>query len=169
MELEKALKEYDGTLLLISHDRYFLDQLVTIVFELKDGRLSRFEGNYSAYLEKKRQIIMNAEEVAGEDKPLIRKDKIQKRQEAEARQKISQKRKILNNRIEKIESEMEKLETEKKEIESTLAEPDFYKDQVKAAETGKRYQDLQEQIPILYAEWEIKQSELENLLSSLEK
>jgi ATP-binding cassette subfamily F protein 3 len=165
--LEKALNEYDGTLLLISHDRYFLDQLVTIVFELKDGTLSRFEGNYSAYLEKKSQNTPRDQEERAEEKSIIRKDKSQKRLEAEARQMISQQRKILTDRIERIESEMEQLETEKNEIESKLANPDFYKNQVKASEMGKRYQDLQDQIPKLYAEWESKQSELETLLSSL--
>jgi ATP-binding cassette subfamily F protein 3 len=167
--LEKALKDYDGTLLLISHDRYFLDQLVSIVFELKNGIFSRFEGNYSAYLEKKRQTFLSTEEPAEEKKPAIRKDTNQKRLEAEARQKISYQRKLLNERIEQLESEMEKLEMEKKEIESNLAKTDFYRDQVKAAETGKRYQQLQEIIPKLFNEWEIKQAKLDELLSGLNK
>jgi protein subunit release factor A len=64
---------------------------------------------------------------------------------------------------------MEKLETEKKEIESNLAKPDFYRNQVNAAETGKRYQELQELIPKLLDEWEIKQAELDELLSGLNK
>jgi ATP-binding cassette subfamily F protein 3 len=165
--LEKALKYYDGTLLLISHDRYFLDQLVSIVFELKNGILNRFEGNYSAYLEKKRQTYLSTEEPAEEKWPAIRKGKNQKRLEAESRQKISHQRKFLNERIEQLESEMEKLETEKKEIESNLAEPDFYRDQVKAAETGKRYQELQELIPKLFDEWEAKQNEKDKLLEEL--
>ena len=167
--LEKALKDYDGTLLLISHDRYFLDQLVSIVFELKDGIFTRFEGNYSAYLEKKRQTFLSTEEPAEEKKPAIRKDTNQKRLEAEARQKISYQRKLLNEQIGQLESEMEKLETEKKEIESNLAEADFYRDQVKAAENGKRYQQLQELIPKLFDEWEIKQAKLDELLSGLNK
>jgi ATP-binding cassette subfamily F protein 3 len=167
--LEKALKDYDGTLLLISHDRYFLDQLVTIIFELKDGNLRRFEGNYSAYLEKKRQSIIENEDRVQDEKSLIRKDKIQKRLEAEARQNISQHRKQLNDRIEFLEAEMEKLENEKKEIETNLANPDFYKDQEQAAEYGKRYQDLQELIPKLFNEWEIKQVELDELLLKIKK
>ena len=167
--LERALKEYDGTLLLISHDRYFLDQLVTIVFELKNGTLRRFEGNYSTYLEKKSGINFDSEENFIKNKPAIRKDKLQKRLEAEARQEISKQRKLLNEQIEKLESEMEQLETEKKEIEEKLADPDFYKDQVKSSEVGKRYQQLQEYIPKLFTEWEKKQTELENLLAYLRK
>jgi ATP-binding cassette subfamily F protein 3 len=167
--LEKALKGYDGTLLLISHDRYFLDQLVTIVFELKDGTLSRFEGNYSAYLDKKNQSIGAFNEVDNEEKPILRKDKTQKRLEAEARQEISQQRKVLNHRIRQLESELEQLESEKDDIELKLAEPSFYKDQVKSAETGKRYQQLQKKIPKLYEEWEKQQTELDDLLTNLNK
>ena len=167
--LEKALKNYDGTLLLISHDRYFLDQLVTIVFELKDSRFSRFEGNYSAYLEKKSHKKQMAESDNGEENLLVRKDKSQKREEAEARQKISRQRQILNEQIENLEKEMEQLEAEKTSIEAKLAEPDFYKNQAKAADTGKRYQLLQDEIPKLYKAWEKAQNELESLLKNLHK
>ena len=167
--LEKALKDYDSTLLLISHDRYFLDQLVTIVFELKNGTLTRFEGNYSAYLEKKTQKIIPDNDSTTEDKSVVRKDKHQKRLEAEARQSISEERKTLNDRIKYLETELEKLELEKDSIEQQLAEPDFYKDQTKAADTGKRYQHLQEEIPKLYDEWEKVQNELEILLDKLKK
>ena len=167
--LEKALKNYDGTLLLISHDRYFLDQLVSIVFELNDGHLRRFEGNYSSYLEKKIQY-RSVSETQREDKSSIsRKSKEQRRLEAEARQKISRKRNLLIKKIEQLETEIENLETEKRQIESNLAKQDFYKDQVKAADAGKRYQVLRELIPKRLDEWERNQSELDDLLSGLDR
>ena len=104
-----------------------------------------------------------------DEKPVIRKDKTQKRLEAEARQEISQVRRQLNERIEFLESEMEKLENEKMEIERQLAEPDFYKDQDLAADFGRRYQDLQKMIPELFNEWEMKQVELDELLLKIKK
>ena len=55
--LEEALQNYDGTTLLISHDRYFLDKLVTRVFELKNGKLIQYEGNYTDYLHYKKSHI----------------------------------------------------------------------------------------------------------------
>jgi len=165
--LEKALKGYDGTLLLISHDRYFLDQLVSIVFEIKDGIFSRFEGNYTSYLEKKRQDRPVAEILTDEKLSVSRKSKDQKRLEAEARQVISRERNRLTKQIENLESEMEAFETEKKEIESNLADPDFYNDQAKASKAGKKYQQLQEVIPKLFDEWEAKQNEKEKLLAEL--
>jgi ATP-binding cassette subfamily F protein 3 len=143
--------------------------LVTIVFELKDGRFSRFEGNYSSYLEKKSHNTQMAESDNGEENLLVRKDKSQKREEAEARQKISRQRQILNEQIENLEKEMEQLEAEKTSIEAKLAEPDFYKNQAKAADTGKRYQLLQDEISKLYEAWEKAQNELESLLKNLHK
>ena len=167
--LEEALKGYDGTLLLISHDRYFLDQLVSIVFEIKDGIFSRFEGNYTSYLEKKRQDRQVAEILTDDKSSISKKSKDQKRLEAEARQVISRERNFLNKQIENLEAKMEALETEKKEIESNLADPDFYQNLMKTAEAGKRYQHLQEMIPKLLDEWESRQAELDVLISGLNK
>jgi ATP-binding cassette subfamily F protein 3 len=55
--LEKALVDYDGTLIIISHDRYFLDRIVNKVIEVKDKRIKQFEGNYSDYLIKRQMAI----------------------------------------------------------------------------------------------------------------
>ena len=54
--LEKVLKRYDGAVLLVSHDRYFLDRIVTKVIDLELGKVRMYQGNYSAYAEKKRQL-----------------------------------------------------------------------------------------------------------------
>ena len=54
--LEKVLKRYDGAVLLVSHDRYFLDRIVTKVIDLERGKVRMYQGNYSAYAEKKRQL-----------------------------------------------------------------------------------------------------------------
>ena len=75
--------------------------------------------------------------------------KEQKRLQAEARQQISVKRKKLVENIKKLENQIEKLEKEKESIEQLMAIPDFYKENTKAAEIGKRYQEGQKQIPEL--------------------
>lgn len=167
VQLEKALKNYDGTLLLISHDRYFLDKLVSIVFELKNGKFRRFEGNYSDYLLKKVLEETKTEPERNEKKSGLRKDKRQKRLEAEARQKISQRRKSLQDQIAQIENQLEAQEEEKTVLESKMTDPNFYKNQSESSMAGKRYRELQLTIPDLYKEWEEKQQELENLLAEL--
>jgi len=52
-QLEEALEDFDGTLLMVSHDRYFLDNVADRIFELKDGRITEYEGNYTDYLQEK--------------------------------------------------------------------------------------------------------------------
>jgi ATP-binding cassette subfamily F protein 3 len=52
-QLEEALEDFDGTLLMVSHDRYFLDNVADRIFELKDGRITEYDGNYTDYLQEK--------------------------------------------------------------------------------------------------------------------
>ncbi|MCB0277539.1 MAG: ABC transporter, partial [Calditrichaeota bacterium] len=172
--LEQALREYNGTLLLISHDRYFLDRLVSRVFELKDGRLRVFEGNYSEYLNRREggesttrrpQVV----ETSGEDgsEKGGKKSKEQKRQEAEARQAISKQRKELQNKIDKAEREIESMEARKGEIEALLANPETYNDGSRSGELQREYIDLTARLERVMARWEGDQEALEELLSGL--
>ncbi len=65
-QLEEALEEFDGTLLIVSHDRYFLDNVVNRIFELADGRITEFTGNYTNYLqEKEEQAKKNSAKIQG--------------------------------------------------------------------------------------------------------
>jgi ATP-binding cassette subfamily F protein 3 len=171
--LEKALNNYEGTLLVISHDRYFLDKLVSRVVELRDAGLTVYEGNYSDYLLRRKKVepisesqaSASAKNDSGASAP--RSDKDRKRQEAEARQRISGQRKELAGKIEILESQIEQLESEKSELEVQMADPDFYKNEQRAADAGKRYQEVSDLIPVRMQEWESAQEELENLLESL--
>ena len=161
--------DYDGTLLLISHDRYFLDKLVSRVFELSDGGLRVFEGNYSDYLRKRNTEPLAAPEVVADlsknSSQTSRKE--QKRQEAKARQEISKQRKKFSAKVQHFEMLIEKLEAERLRIENLMADPEFYKDKMEAAKYGKRYQELQNEIPDAMEEWESAQLKLEQLLNSL--
>ncbi len=174
--LEHALREYDGTLLLISHDRYFLDQLVERVVEIKDGTMSSFEGNYTDYLNKrmkkhqeeaKREFKAVAVETEEKQAAPTRKTKEQKREEAEARQRISKERKRLQTAIEKNEQQIAELETRIGEIETEMADPSIYNDGAKAASLQKEYSDAKARLANVYEEWENAQLELEALLTEL--
>ncbi|MCD6373919.1 MAG: ATP-binding cassette domain-containing protein, partial [Caldisericaceae bacterium] len=131
--LEFALKNYDGTLLIISHDRYFLDKLVHKVVEIKDGRLFEYEGNYSDYLRLKELRVSDEREITQKSttrnivqKNAAKKSKEQKRLEAEARQKISKQRNALNQKVNKLEEQIEKAEKRKTELELQLADSTTY-------------------------------------------
>ena len=170
--LEKALMEYDGTLLLISHDRYFLDKLVNRVIEIKDGTLKEYSGSYSHYLEKR-------EAEAAEIKPLVkdekkaaannnqRKTKEQKQQEAAARQKISKERKRLTEIIEKSELRLEVLSEQKSALERRLADPQIYGQTELFLQLQKEYNAVTKELPAVELAWENAQLEMEELLNAL--
>jgi ATP-binding cassette subfamily F protein 3 len=168
--LENALQDYDGTLLLISHDRYFLDKLVHRVFELKKQKLTEYQGNYSDYLhlkpvEEEEQLL---QEVEIREKKSDRKSREQKRKEAEARQEVSLRRNELQNRISEIEQEIEKLEVEKIHIEAELGKTETYKNAEKTVVIQKRYKEINTLLKNLMAEWETLHTELEELLRTLQ-
>jgi ATP-binding cassette subfamily F protein 3 len=174
--LEQALHEYDGTLLLISHDRYFLDRLVNRVIELKDGSLKEYEGNYSDYLNKREQenaftsagTFTQTKAKADDSTPgRLKKTKEQKQKEAEARQAVSKERNKLQKNIEKIEYEIERLDKQKQEMEMQLANPKTYQNNIKVAELKKTYDKVCENLIKSEAEWEELHSALEEILNTL--
>ena len=172
--LEEALAFYDGTLLLISHDRYFLDKLVNRVIELKAGGLNEYSGNYSYYLWKRDQIQdehehITANAIPSERRAPSRKTKEQKRQEAEARQQVSRERNDLREIIERIEKDIEESESRFREMEAELANPETYKDGTDIARLNKDYAELKKRIAQLYESWESHRLRLEKLLKPLKQ
>lgn len=172
--LEKALQEYDGTLLLISHDRYFLDKLVTRVIEIKDGHVHQYEGGYSDYFEKRFKNVSDTVPDATETPKQAtaipaRKTKEQKRQEAELRQTISKERKKLNEEIENSEAKIQELETRKAELETRMAAPQTYQDGDLAAALQKEYSQLKIDLDETVEKWENAQIALEELVAKLDQ
>ncbi len=176
--LEEALQKYEGTLILISHDRYFLDQIVNRVVELRNGQLEEYYGNYSYYLEKKEKEKEELKEQSEsqEKEKLVekagpnsgRKTKEQKRKEAEARQAISQKRARLRREIGEFENEIKQLEERKRNLEAFLARPETYKEKGKeVAGLQKDYAYAGKRLEELYRRREKAEHQLEELLASL--
>jgi len=166
--LENALLHYDGTLLLISHDRYFLDKLVHRVIEIRDKQLYEYAGNYSYYLQRREQEAEEAVE-SEEKAPLSlgKKSKEQKRQEAEARQAISKERNRLQEEIKACEKQILALEKQKAEIEALMAVPDTYRDGELAASVQRDYRKVKEDLEALVAKWEKAQIAYEELLEAI--
>ena len=169
--LEEALANYYGTLLLISHDRYFLDKLVSRVIELKEGRLDEYFGNYSYYLWKRDQEpdIPEYQPLEVEPKDFrapSRKTKQQKRQEAEARQEVSRERNQLQKSIARIEKDIEESESRLRAIEAKLANPETYRDGTDIAQMKKDYAEIKQRIEGLYKSWDSHRLRLEELMKS---
>jgi len=164
--LERALAGYDGALIIISHDRYFLDRIVSKVIEVKNGRLYQFEGNYSYYLKKSQALLKRKlAEKALNTQP--RKPKDLKREQAHARQAVSKQRTELTGIIQKCEHNIQHLESQKVEIENLFAHSESYKNGDEAASLSKNYEAIKIKIEKEYAEWEKAQLALEQLLDSL--
>jgi ATP-binding cassette subfamily F protein 3 len=170
--LEEALGDYDGTLLLISHDRYFLDKLVNRVIELKDGRVDEYSGNYSYYLWKRDQEPAAPEKIDEDIGPhergtSSRKTKQQKRLEAETRQEVSRERNRLKKIIDRMEKDIEESESRCRRMEVKLADPETYRDGTDIAQLNKDYTELKKRVEDLYESWESHRHQLEKLLKRL--
>ncbi|WP_368505862.1 ABC-F family ATP-binding cassette domain-containing protein [Alkalihalophilus sp. As8PL] len=163
--LEAALINYPGTLLFVSHDRYFLNRLATRVCELDNGQVTDYLGDYDYYLEKKEEnrqrLLLKEKEEQGHssshasdptqgktDKQSFAQDKEAKRQE---RQRL--------RRIEEIETKIEDLETNLATQEEALCDPEIYSDHEQAQSIQQEIDHHKRSIEQLLAEWEELQSE----------
>jgi ATP-binding cassette, subfamily F, member 3 len=167
--LEGALMDYSGTLLVISHDRFFLDKLVGRVVEIKDGQLEEYAGNYSYYLRKKKSQVQeepSRTETGNKTLSERQQGKEKKRREAEARQRISKDRNHLQKRIREMESGIEDRETRKKNIEQQLCRPEVLQDSARVVLLQKELAVLNQELKELYREWEVEQSALDKLLGN---
>jgi len=174
--LEKALQGYDGTLLLISHDRYFLDKLVSRVIELRDGLLYQYEGNYSDYLSKRETQTLETEQQVLEVKPKkvenlgqgrVKKTKEDKQKEAQARQAVSKERNRLQNKISALETEIDQLEEKKKSLELQMGQPETYQNQELSIQIKKEYDQIIASLPKLESQWEDYQIRYEQIINNL--
>ena len=148
--LEDALNEYDGTLLYVSHDRYFVNRTANIILELSDGKITKYLGNYDDYIAKKEQLSstsFDAIEVQSTTETAAKLDyKEQKRIEAEKRK--------LQNKISKIEEEIEKLESDKAKIDEEFLKPENMTNSAKLNELTAKQKEIDEKLEILYSDWE---------------
>ncbi len=168
--LTEALAQYEGTLLLVSHDRHLLRATTDRFYIVSDGRLREFDGDledYRNWLFATRLAKAEAEKQdAAPDKPLDRKE--QKRLEAEERQRLFALKKPLEKRIGWLETEIGKLNDRKTAIDSQLADSAIY-EQANKDKLKKLLADQVECTKLLAAyeeEWLEKQDELEKVLAS---
>ena len=143
--LEEALLNYDGTLLVVSHDRYFINKLSSKIVHLThDGAVS-IDGNYDDYLLFKENNQAPKEDVK-KDTIKVNTYKLQKEQQALERKR--------NSRISKIEKDIEAKETEISEIQSLLELPETSADYEKLLELTEKFDLLKNELDKLYSEWE---------------
>lgn len=152
--LENALIDYPGTLLFVSHDRYFINRVTTTVVELSTEGAQEYLGDYDYYVEKKNEMIERAElEQQENDVPVqkvVAQEKLNYLEEKE-RKKLERQR---TRKIEELEQNIVELEEEIATLEDQLCLPEIYADYEKASEITTKKQTLQEQLETCMAEWE---------------
>ncbi len=157
-QLEEMLEEFDGTLLVISHDRYFLDRLVTRVVEVKERGLVTFDGPFALWWEE-RQAEAKAGRAATLQLHSQREAEAQSaesaREEHERRKAAAREREQMKKRLRSLESKITQMEARKADSEAKLAAAYAEGGDPKKAESlAREHADLQRQLTEAYAEWE---------------
>lgn len=150
--LEKALNSYTGTLLYVSHDRYFINQTATRILDLTNQAMVNYIGNYDYYLEKKEELTkIYAPESADEvPKETVSSNKLDWKQQKEeqARQRKRE------NDLKKTEAEIEKLETRDREIDEEMNKPEIAVNVSECVRLSKEKAEIMEKLEALYEKWE---------------
>lgn len=155
--LEEALDNYDGTLLFVSHDRYFINELANKIISVRDGHAKIYNGNYSYYLDEKAKQAAAAQEAEAqkaetETTPAASQNK-GKLSYQEQKARDSQKRK-LERAVSDAEAKIEKLEAEEKEIQTEMANPEIAASFEKLGSLQEKLSAVQEQLDQANNEWE---------------
>lgn len=145
--LENALCNYEGTVLYISHDRYFINETATKVIEITPSKAIEYLGDYDYYLDKKNELKVKIQEEKNQNTSSVKEDwKKQKEEQMKARK--------LQNRITAIETQIEDLEQRCAEIDALLCQEEIYSNFEKSGGLIKEKEELQIQITELYNEWD---------------
>jgi ATP-binding cassette, subfamily F, member 3 len=148
--LEDALLSYDGTLIVISHDRYFLNKVINRILELNEDGIKEFLGNYSYYQEKK--INPNRFEILEE--LANGKTKTQLKDEKRKKKELEKEEKSLKLKIKKLEDDISKGEDYLLSLQEQLCLEEIYSNPIESERVNKEIKDLEEKISFLYEEWE---------------
>ena len=153
--LEEALNSYTGTVLYVSHDRYFINQTATRILDLTNQSVVNYIGDYDYYLEKKEELTekyaptaQEATEEAKEETSSEGKLTWQQQKEEQARKRKQE------NELKKVEKRIEELETRDKETDDTLVLPDVCTNVGRCAELSREKDKIQAELEELYEKWE---------------
>ncbi|MFT5466058.1 MAG: ATP-binding cassette subfamily F protein 3 [Verrucomicrobiales bacterium] len=167
--LTNALKQFEGTLVFISHDVYFIRSIAETVLHIDSGKITRYHGDYDYYLEKSGADSERAALTAGQPKQATAakskpaaagsgsgpKTKEQKRKEAQERQEKAKSRKAAESKLAKAEARVETLEARQKEINAILNDSDLYQTDPNAAvKLNRELSELEEKLIRANCEWD---------------
>jgi ATP-binding cassette subfamily F protein 3 len=170
--LQNALSKFEGTFLIVSHDRSFLDPIVNKVLEVSTCGIRTYLGSVSDYLAKKKEERLEVETGSEHWKQANRSvlsEKERKRREAEHRQRRSQKLRPLRSEVEQLEREIEAGEQRKLELEMMLADPELYKRGDEAKQVSAEHKEINIKLENLYNRWGALTEQLQKVERELEE
>ncbi|TET85895.1 ABC-F family ATP-binding cassette domain-containing protein [Candidatus Aerophobetes bacterium] len=151
--LEEALGKYDGTILAVSHDRYFLDKIVgRILYFGRNDEVKLYWGNYSYFLEKRKGEIKSTK--------IVQQKKREKSEERKKSIKKSRKNTFSLNNFADIEAEIALLEEERERVTKKLADVEVYRHPDKVNELTRKYGEISKKLELLYKKWEKEEKKL---------
>ena len=147
--LEAALDDFDGTILTVSHDRYFINKVATRVIEMRPDGATEYLGNYDDYLEKKRLEEAGEAEAAsgGMTRTQLDKEKRLKRLQKESA-------KALRQKLQQAEADIAATEEMIARLESDMGTPEVYANPDESARVAREHRAAQERLDALYEDWE---------------
>jgi ATP-binding cassette subfamily F protein 3 len=170
--LEMALKQFQGTLCLITHDRHLINQIVTKIIEIDHGSLNVFLGDYDYYLFKKQQIQMEAlqEGDAASETPVspnkaLRRTKEERKKEAQQRDHAKRQLNQMKKKLQETETLLAESTRQLDQLNERLSDPSLYLNQNETFETIQTHRKVKEQVRELTHLWETLALELEEMES----
>ena len=157
--LENALLDYDGTILFVSHDRYFINKISKMILEMNDGAFSKYLGNYDDYLFKKEQNAKRNDSVSDVLSTEVQVDKSESKlswEEKKAKEAAARKQR---NIVDKIEKNIAEVEECIKKIDEELSDPAIATNSAKLNELSAKRNECEDKLMSLMEEWE-RESEL---------
>ena len=147
--LEDALEDFDGTILTVSHDRYFINRVANQVIEMRPDGVREYLGNYDDYVEKKRLEAAGAQEDAtgGKTRTQLDKERRRERLKQESARQLRQK-------LKQAEQAIADAETQIAQLEARMADPETYRDADAAQSVAKQHREAQAALDGLYEDWE---------------
>lgn len=152
--LEQALQSFDGTLLFVSHDRYFINQLSNKIVEIKDQHARIYDGDYTYYLDEKNKFISNnTSDFNSDEVSNPAETKANKLSYQEQKQLDSQKRK-LERQVENIEAKIDQLEKKQEEIQTEMSDPEIATNFDKLGPLQEELTQIQTELAQANKDWE---------------
>ncbi|MCT4605087.1 MAG: ABC-F type ribosomal protection protein [Marinisporobacter sp.] len=147
--LEEALTHYEGTLLVISHDRYFLNKVTTKILDLSQQGITEYLGNYQYYQEKKNQL-----EESKKATPEATKTKTQLKDERRKEKELQKEKRRIKKEQQALEEKIFSLEENIRELEQEMCKEEIYSDPKRSAEIHEQTTSLKIELDHLYEKWE---------------